>query len=121
LTLGMRVDGNSAFGGDFGLQPYPRASFSYVLSDEPFWPESLGSLRLRGASGHAGRAPGAFDAVRTWDPYSWAGESAFAPRSLGNPDLGPERTKETELGFEASVLQDRLTVNFTYYSQVTED
>src|SRR5690606_33662539 len=60
LTLGMRVDGNSAFGGDFGLQPYPRASFSYVLSDEPFWPESLGSLRLRGAYGHAGRAPGAF-------------------------------------------------------------
>ena len=121
ITLGLRVDGNSAFGSDFGLQAYPRASFSYVLSDEEFWPSDWGSLRFRGAYGHAGRAPGAFDAVRTWNPTSWAGESAFIPRNLGNPELGPERTREFEVGFESSLLDDRLGLNFTYYNQRTDD
>jgi TonB-dependent SusC/RagA subfamily outer membrane receptor len=40
LTLGLRVDGNSAFGQDFGLQEYPKVSASYVISDEAFWPNS---------------------------------------------------------------------------------
>ena len=30
LTLGARVDGNSAFGSGFGLQIYPKASGSWV-------------------------------------------------------------------------------------------
>ena len=120
ITLGLRADGNSAFGDDFGMQFYPRASLSYVLSEEDFWPWSA-SFRLRGAYGHAGRAPGAFDAERTWEPLSWAGQSAFTPRNLGNPDLGPERTQEMELGFESAFLQDRLLVDFTYYHQRTSD
>ncbi|MDZ7780476.1 MAG: TonB-dependent receptor [Gemmatimonadota bacterium] len=121
LTLGLRVDGNSAFGSDFGLQAYPKVSGSYVLSDEEFWPDAWGSVRLRGAYGHAGRAPGAFDAVRTWDPASYAGSSAFQPRNLGNPNLGPERTKEAEVGLETSHWDDRISSSFTYYRQVTED
>jgi outer membrane receptor protein involved in Fe transport len=122
LTLGVRVDGNSAFGSGLGLQPYPKASLSYVLSDESFWPESLGQMKLRAAYGWAGRAPGAFDAVRTWDPVGWGtDQSAFKPQNLGNPDLGPERTREIELGFDGSAMRDRLTVAFTYYSQSTVD
>ena len=37
ITVGGRVDGNSAFGSDFGLQFYPKASASWVVSDEGFW------------------------------------------------------------------------------------
>jgi outer membrane receptor protein involved in Fe transport len=119
LTLGMRVDGNSAFGESFGLQPYPKASLSYVISDENFWPEVLGTVKLRAAYGHAGRAPGAFDAVRTWNPVGWAGDPAFKPLNVGNPDLGPERTAETEVGFDAALLDQRLSLDFTYYYQQT--
>ena len=121
LTLGLRVDGNSAFGEDFGLQAYPKASVSYVISDESFWPESFGSVKLRAAFGEAGRAPGAFDAVRTWNPIGWGGDPALEPLQVGNPNLGPERTKEVELGFDGSFLDDRLTVDFTYYHQTTVD
>mgnify|MGYP006147956043 CR=1 FL=1 len=32
LTLGMRMDGNSAFGSDYGLQTYPKASASWRVS-----------------------------------------------------------------------------------------
>lgn len=121
LTLGLRVDGNSAFGEDLGLQPYPKVSFSYVVSDEDFWNDSWGSFRLRAAYGHAGRAPGAFDAVRTWNPVGWGERVAYRAANVGNPDLGPERTKETEVGLDISTFNDRLDAEFTYYYQRTTD
>jgi TonB-dependent starch-binding outer membrane protein SusC len=121
VTTGVRVDGNSAFGANLGLQAYPKVSASYVISDEPFWVPALGTMKLRMAYGHAGRAPGAFDAVRTWQPVKWGDNIAFWPSNLGNDDLGPERTAEFEVGFDASVLQDRLGFELTYYRQRTTD
>jgi hypothetical protein len=78
-------------------------------------------MKLRAAYGEAGRAPGAFDALRTWTPSKYVGTSAFLPQNLGNPDLGPERTAETEVGFTAGILNERVTVDFTYFRHRTED
>lgn len=119
LTLGLRVDGNSTFGSNLGLQSYPKVSMSYVISDEPFWPQAWGQLKLRGAYGHAGRSPGAFDASRTWTQVGFGGRPAFRTGNVGNPDLGPERTAETELGFDASILRERVTADFTYFHRKT--
>jgi outer membrane receptor protein involved in Fe transport len=44
LTGGVRVDGNSTFGKGLGLQAYPKAQVSYVISDESFFPEGLGEM-----------------------------------------------------------------------------
>jgi TonB-linked SusC/RagA family outer membrane protein len=121
LTAGVRVDGNSAFGENLGLQVYPKVSASYVISDESFWNESWGQLKLRGAYGHSGRAPGAFDKARTFDPAGWGGQPAFLPENVGNPDIGPERTKELELGFESSLIDNRLLLDFTWYRAKTTD
>lgn len=121
LTAGIRFDGNSAFGSNLGLQAYPKLSGSYIISDEPFWNKSLGTLKLRAAYGQSGRAPGAFDAVRTWNPVSWGGQVSFFPRNLGNPDLGPERTTELEGGLDASIFRNRLTIEFTSYHRTTRD
>jgi TonB-linked SusC/RagA family outer membrane protein len=121
LTLGARVDGNSAFGEDFGLQTYPKASFSWVASDEKFWPSWSPSMKLRAAWGQSGRAPGAFDAVRNWDPVGWGGTPAVLPRNVGNKDLGPERTTEIELGFDAALFDNRLTSEFTWYRRDIDD
>jgi TonB-dependent starch-binding outer membrane protein SusC len=121
LTVGARVDGNSAFGEDYGLQTYPKASFSWVASDERFWPSWSPSMKLRAAWGQSGRAPGAFDAVRTWDPVGWGGQPAFYPRNVGNPKLGPERTSEIELGFDAALLDIRITTELTWYKRDIEE
>ena len=121
ITAGFRVDGNSAFGDDFGLQTYPKFSASYVISDEDFWPESLGSMKLRAAWGQSGRAPGAFDAVRTFDAVGWGGQPAFFPLNVGNSEIGPETTSELEVGFEGSFIDDRLSLDVTYYDQNTSD
>jgi TonB-dependent starch-binding outer membrane protein SusC len=123
LTGGVRVDGNSAFGEDFGLQVYPKLSASFVLSELGFWPSATWeTFKLRGAIGEAGKAPGAFDASRTWEPVA-ADEAkpAFTPEQIGNANLGPERTRELELGFESSAFQGRLGAEFTYFYQRTID
>lgn len=121
LTGGVRVDGNSAFGSGFGLQKYPKVSASYVVSDETFWPKRfLQTLKLRAALGESGKAPGAFDAVRTWDPVAAEnGQSAFEPSQVGNPNLGPERTRETEAGFDAGLFNDRISLSYSFYSSRT--
>lgn len=123
VTGGVRVDGNSAFGKSFGLQTYPKISASYVVSDESFWPRRwVPSLKLRAAVGSSGKAPGAFDAVRTWDPVAAEnGKPAVAPNQLGNADLGPERSQETELGFDLTALDGRVTLAVTHFAQTTKD
>jgi TonB-linked SusC/RagA family outer membrane protein len=123
LTAGLRIDGNSAFGEDFGLQTYPKLGISYVLSDHAFWPsEQWETFKLRAAIGESGKAPGAFDAVRTWDPI--AGDEAkpgFSPNQIGNPKLGPERTREFEVGFETSAFAGRHSLDVTYFDTRTLD
>lgn len=121
LTAGVRGDRYSAFGSNLGLQKYPKVSASYVISEESFWPKTAGTLKLRAAYGEAGRAPGAFDALRTYTPVGWGGQPAFRTNTVGNPDLGPERSRETELGFDAVTLGDRLNLNATYYHTITSD
>jgi TonB-linked SusC/RagA family outer membrane protein len=124
LTLGLRIDGNSAFGKNLGLQEYPKAAFSWVASDEHWWPKAISVMKVRSAWGESGRAPGAFDAVRTWTNASaggWAGNPAFIPLNVGNPDLGPERTGELEFGFDATALDDRLNTSFTWFNRNITD
>jgi len=121
LTVGARIDGNTAFGTDFGFEVYPKVSGSWVVSEESFWPQSLGSLKLRAAYGAAGRAPTAFAAVQTWSPVGWGGQPAVRPNNYGNKDLGPERTSELELGFDEIALSGRLNVEFTYFDATTTD
>jgi len=121
LTVGGRMDGNSAFGTDFGFQFYPKISGSWVASDESFWNPALGTLKLRGSFGSAGRAPTAFAAVRTYTQIGWGTSTAVRPNNVGNPNLGPERTAEYELGFDQALFQGRTTIDFTYFNATTTD
>src|SRR5262249_38957345 len=41
LTVAARTDQNSAFGTNFQHVVYPKASLSWLLSDEAFWPQRL--------------------------------------------------------------------------------
>lgn len=121
LTGGVRFDGNSAFGESLGLQAYPKVSASYVLSEEPFWPRSLGEAKLRAAVGYAGRAPGAFDKLKTWSPTNHVGIPAFLPNNVGDTLVGPERTREVEVGADLGLLGGHLSLEATYYNRRTSD
>lgn len=124
LTGAVRGDDNSAFGERFDFVVFPKLSASWVLSEEPFMEEHgwLNNLKLRGAWGESGQQPDAFAAVRRWSPVAGPGGSgALVPENVGNPDLKPEVGREWEAGFDASFLNERLGVQFTYYSQDRRD
>ena len=124
VTGAVRGDDNSAFGVNYNFVVYPKFSASWVLSDESFFPRSslLSTLKLRGAWGKAGQQPNAFAAIQTYGPsVGAAGTPTVTPLSIGNPDLRPEVTRELEAGFDASLLRNRLSVEFTFYNKLTKD
>jgi len=123
FTLAVRGDDNSAFGSDFDAAIYPKASATWVISEEGFWSvPNVSTLRLRSALGQAGRQPDTFDAVTLFDPTTGrGGQAAMLPQTFGNPDVGPEVGTEIELGFDYGLFQDRFTGEFTYYHQWTHD
>jgi TonB-dependent SusC/RagA subfamily outer membrane receptor len=123
LTGAIRADDNSAFGQNFNLVYYPKVSLAWVLSEEPFFRvPSISTVKLRAAYGESGQQPESFAALRTFQPIPGPGDvSAVSPSSLGNPDLGPERGHEIEVGFDAAFLDERLGLEFTYYNQRTTD
>jgi len=59
--------------------------------------------------------------VQTWTAVGWGGQPAVRPNNFGNADLGPERTTELELGFDHSVFDGRLNIDFTYFDATTTD
>lgn len=127
LTASVRADDNSAFGGDIGAQFYPSVNASWVMSEEDFFPEAdfLSELRLRGAYGVSGVRPGFRDARTLFSPVTvtvgGGNEPAVSIEETGNPELDPERVREFEGGFDASLLSDRLSVAFTYYDKKSTD
>lgn len=123
LTGAVRFDDNSAFGEDFDFETYPKVSASWVISEEEWFDFGLfNTLKLRSAYGFAGQQPSAFAAQRTFTPVSIrAGEAAISTGQVGNPDLGPERSRELEIGADASLWDDRIGFEVTYYDKVTED
>ncbi|MGH7603223.1 MAG: TonB-dependent receptor domain-containing protein, partial [Gemmatimonadaceae bacterium] len=126
LTGAVRVDNNSAFGSRLNRVFYPKASLSWVVSEEPFFHlPAVDQLRLRFAWGQAGNSPGPFDAVRSYTTSVVTGptgtSSALRYGSVGNPNLKPERGNEIETGFESALAGGRLTFDVTYYNKTTHD
>jgi outer membrane receptor protein involved in Fe transport len=127
MTAALRMDNNSAFGSEIQSVFYPKFSLSHVISEEDFFNLNLfDELRLRAAWGQAGNSPGPFDAIQTYGAVpttlpNGSSVSALQYVSFGNPDLKPERSTEIELGFDASMLGNRLEIETTYYNTRTSD
>jgi hypothetical protein len=127
VTGALRVDDNSAFGANFKAIYYPKLSVSYVISDEPYFPRWswLSSVRLRAAVGASGVQPGTTDALRFFLPDIARLDDADTPvivfDALGNPNLKPERATEYEIGGEATLFNNRLNLDVTYYDKKTKD
>jgi TonB-linked SusC/RagA family outer membrane protein len=125
VTPGVRFDDNSAFGENLGIQEYFQVNGSYVVSDEEWFTDFFDEFRLRAAWGESGKQPGSNDALFLLETNPVArggtdvqGVSADQP---GNQELKPERGSEWEGGFDATFLQSRLILEFTYYNQTTND
>jgi len=127
LTAAVRSDQNSAFGTNFQSIVYPKASASYLISQEDWWkaPSWVNSMRLRYAYGQSGVQPGPNDALRFYTANITSVQNTDLPiitqAALGNDNLKPERSGEHEMGFETQLFSQRVSFDFTYYSKITQD
>jgi len=128
VTLAGRMDGSTKFSDDQKNQFYPKASASWVVSDNDFWKNSLGSawngLKLRASWGEAGglNSIGTYDRFWQFTPANFLGKSTVVPSTqFANPEVKPERTTEMEFGADFSFLKSRLNLGFTWYDQQVKD
>ncbi len=123
VTGALRFDDNSAFGQNFDATVYPKASVSWLVSDKPSG--SVNTFRVRAAFGVSGQQPGTADALRIYNSVpgkrAGIGTTGVSFASLGNFDLKPERSREFEAGFDAGLFNDRVSLEFTFYSKLTRD
>jgi len=127
LSGTLRVDKNNAFGRNFRSIAYPGGGISWVIGNEDFFPKQkfISQTRLRAAYGESGQQPGFRDAVAFFSPVAVHVDNqdvaSFTAGNLGDPNLKPERTRETELGFETNLWKDIFNLDFTFYNKKTGD
>jgi TonB-dependent SusC/RagA subfamily outer membrane receptor len=121
-TVGLRIDGNSAFGSGYGYQTYPKVDLAYNLDKYSWLPKQVSSLKLRAALGTAGKAPGPFDSFQTYRPVAvYNATPALLPQSPGNVKLGPEKSTEIDGGFDAGFFGDRLSFEGSVYRSAVKN
>ena len=119
IDLSLRQDRSSLFGPQNRENSYYKFSGAYRLSEESFWGPLKGLLpefKFRFSSGTAGVRPAFSQQYETW---SVAGGN-ISKGALGNKDLKPPTTTETEFGVDFSLL-DRVSVELTSSSTLNED
>ena len=120
LGGGFRVDAGSSFGDDIDFEFYPKATGSYILSEDIGLP-GVDELKIRAAYGQTGKFPGAFLKDRTFSATSFRSESAPRFSNPGNADLRPEKTSTIEAGIDAALWGNRVGLDFTFYEARTTD
>jgi TonB-dependent SusC/RagA subfamily outer membrane receptor len=127
ISTGLRLDGSSTFGTNVKLPAFPKLGGSWLLSEEPFFPfkNVFDVFRVRAAYGRAGVWPGPSDKLRLYissHPDLGGGfQEATQVSTIGNTQIRPERSTEWEGGFDADMLQDRLSIGFTGYRKMRYD
>ncbi len=129
LQGAIRNDGSSLFGADTRYGTFPSVSAGWIVSDESFmdrFKNSIGFLKLRGSYGVTGNNTfsGYYSAQSTTSNYYYDYNNTITQGTtignLGNGDLQWERNLQLDLGFDLSILRDRITIAYDYYHKNTD-
>jgi len=119
VDVTLRQDRSSLFGPENRVNNYYKFSGAYRMSEEGFWGGLKGlfpEFKVRFSQGTAGVRPAFSQQYETW---SVAGGN-ISKSVLGNKELKPQTTTETEYGIDFSIM-DRVSVEFTQSSSINED
>jgi TonB-linked SusC/RagA family outer membrane protein len=127
LTASLRADGSSRAGINNQWGYFPAVSGAWRVSSEDFLRDNnvISDLKIRGGYGEVGNLPQTlYNSYSTLNPaaYLFGGTSAsgYNPTNpAGNPNLKWESTRGLNIGFDLSVLRDRLSLSADYYNKKT--
>jgi len=112
----VRRDGSSLFGSDRRWATFARGSVAWRVAQEPFWPfkNAIDEFKLRASRGSAGGRPNFYAQYETFSVSS----GGITLNTLGNKNLQPEVTTETELGTDLEFVH-RVGVTITHAQSTT--
>ena len=123
-TFTLRRDGSSMFADGNRWGWFPSAALAWRVSGEKFMKNLrwVNNFKLRagwGSTGNQNVEQWAYMALLTTYPTSWG--VGVLNGNNANPDLKWETTKSWNLGFDLSVLNNRIDVVFDWYYKKTND
>ena len=139
LNVGLRNDGFSTFGSANPRANYPKASAAWTFSNLLNHRDRTGILsygKLHVAYGETGKEPPAYSAVTALNSTTFFtlggfgdalksginGQGALSTSLIvGNPNLKPERNKETEIGADLAFLNSKIDLSATGYNKRGSD
>jgi TonB-linked SusC/RagA family outer membrane protein len=131
LTATVRRDGSSRFGVDNRWGFFPSVSLGWRISEENFMNEVdwISELRLRASSGLTGNNfISNYGAIGLTGPENYplglnggAVVNGIRLANIPNSTLGWERNRQTDLGLELGLLQNRFYLSADYYQKRTSD
>jgi TonB-dependent starch-binding outer membrane protein SusC len=131
LTLTGRIDQDSRFGPNYQTGYFPSVAAAWRVSKEDFFKVSwLNDLKLRASYGKLGFS----DVLGSWDYFavmnvfptaiygtSQGPVSGAYQSQLTNPDLHWEERTQKNIGFDATLFNNRLSTSVDVYSALSKD
>jgi TonB-linked SusC/RagA family outer membrane protein len=125
LSVTGRYDGSSRFGVNNRYGLFLGASAGWVLTEEDFLKDVKWLSFLKLKAGYAGNGNDRIPDFAARGLYSgnapYGGQPGQHPTQIANPDLKWETTYGTDIGIEASLFNNRVSVEIDYYSRDTRD
>ncbi len=123
-TIGVRGDKSTNNGDINEVFYYPKASLAVNLNNFDFWGdnETVNRFKVRAAYGEAGTFAAFGSLFTVFGGTLIDGNVGInVPGTRGNSGISPERQKEFEIGIDAGFLNDRISLELTYYKKSVED
>ncbi|MFQ5889025.1 MAG: SusC/RagA family TonB-linked outer membrane protein [Gemmatimonadota bacterium] len=120
LTGAVRGEQSSANGDDEEVFWYPKGSAAYSFTGLS---GAIEDLKLRVAYGESGNQPlfgQKFISLNATQNIEGEAGIVVNPR-VGDPNIEPERTREIEAGFDATLVGGNASLEFTFYQQNITD
>ncbi len=125
LVAALRGDASSRNGDTDKYFIFPKIAGSIRLSQYGFWQGVAGiapEFKLRAAYGETGNLPRINRKFTNLIPENISGNSGLRSSDRrGDEEIKPERTKEVELGVDATLFNGNATLELSHYRQNIED
>ncbi len=130
ISGAVRRDGASQLAAGHKWTTFPSVGLAWQLGDEPFMKsfDWLSSLKLRGSWGKTGNAAvNAYQTQGALSPgklnFGSSGQIFYQPNAYNptNPNLGWEKTTQTDAALEYGLFGNRITGSADWYRQDTRD
>lgn len=128
LTTTLRSDGSSRFGRNKKWGTFPSVSLGWRISQEKFMQDvkPISDLKLRASFGISGNNRiGNYSAIGLLStgfyPTGDAVQNTVNPNTMPNDDLGWERTRQYNVGFELGMFDNRVRLEGDFYDSQSID